>query len=166
MGRCVNACSGNQSCELNCLNAFKTRQIECPCEVGSNRNISFENLYLNHKANCINGCPCTNYPCPDTTTTVLPTTTADISRTTITTEIFSSTEVETTITMTTTRSTSVNQTTNFAESTIQSVTTTPSLSQGSAVLVLNSRKSSNKPYVGQRCSKKVLGINLILSSSI
>ena len=33
MGRCVHACDGNEACELDCLNAFKIRQMNCPCEV-------------------------------------------------------------------------------------------------------------------------------------
>ena len=33
MGRCVHACNGNEACELDCLAWFKTRQMDCPCEV-------------------------------------------------------------------------------------------------------------------------------------
>ena len=33
MGRCVHACDGNEACELDCLAGFKTRQMDCPCEV-------------------------------------------------------------------------------------------------------------------------------------
>ena len=33
MGRCVHACDGNEACELDCLTGFKTRQMDCPCEV-------------------------------------------------------------------------------------------------------------------------------------
>ena len=33
MGRCVHACNGNEACELDCLAGFKTRQMDCPCEV-------------------------------------------------------------------------------------------------------------------------------------
>ena len=33
MGRCVHACNGNEACELDCLAGFKTRQLDCPCEV-------------------------------------------------------------------------------------------------------------------------------------
>ena len=35
MGRCVHACNGNEECEMDCLNGFKTRQMDCPCEVSS-----------------------------------------------------------------------------------------------------------------------------------
>ena len=33
MGRCVHACHGDESCEKDCLDGFKTRQLDCPCEV-------------------------------------------------------------------------------------------------------------------------------------
>ena len=33
MGRCVNACNGNAACEIDCLDEFKLRQMNCPCEV-------------------------------------------------------------------------------------------------------------------------------------
>ena len=34
MARCVRACVGEESCELNCLSGFKAEQLNCPCEVG------------------------------------------------------------------------------------------------------------------------------------
>ena len=48
MGRCVHACNGNEECEFDCLNGFKTRQLDCPCEVSF---ISFilESTMLNLK---------------------------------------------------------------------------------------------------------------------
>ena len=33
MGRCVRACDGDESCELDCLTDFKSKQLDCPCEV-------------------------------------------------------------------------------------------------------------------------------------
>ena len=33
LGRCVYACDGNESCETDCLDSFKIRQTNCPCEV-------------------------------------------------------------------------------------------------------------------------------------
>ena len=33
LGRCVYACDGNESCETDCLDSFKIRQSNCPCEV-------------------------------------------------------------------------------------------------------------------------------------
>ena len=33
LGRCVYACDGNESCETDCLDSFKLRQANCPCEV-------------------------------------------------------------------------------------------------------------------------------------
>ena len=33
LGRCVYACENNLECEDDCLSRFKTRQLDCPCEV-------------------------------------------------------------------------------------------------------------------------------------
>ena len=33
LGRCVYNCQSNQQCEDDCLSRFKTRQLDCPCEV-------------------------------------------------------------------------------------------------------------------------------------
>ena len=33
LGRCVHACLNNEECEDDCLSRFKTRQLNCPCEV-------------------------------------------------------------------------------------------------------------------------------------
>ena len=33
LGRCVHSCESNQECENDCINRFKTRQVNCPCEV-------------------------------------------------------------------------------------------------------------------------------------
>ena len=33
LGRCIHACDSDGDCENNCVNEFKTRQIDCPCEV-------------------------------------------------------------------------------------------------------------------------------------
>ena len=33
LGRCVHACNDNEECEADCLSRFKTRQLNCPCEV-------------------------------------------------------------------------------------------------------------------------------------
>ena len=33
LGRCVYNCQNNQLCEDDCLFRFKTRQLDCPCEV-------------------------------------------------------------------------------------------------------------------------------------
>ena len=51
LGRCVYACNGNLDCEIDCLDSFKSRQANCPCE-----------------ENCISGCPCEEYDCVETTT--------------------------------------------------------------------------------------------------
>ena len=33
LGRCVYNCQNNEQCEDDCLARFKTRQMDCPCEV-------------------------------------------------------------------------------------------------------------------------------------
>ena len=33
LGRCVYNCQNNEQCEDDCLARFKTRQLDCPCEV-------------------------------------------------------------------------------------------------------------------------------------
>ena len=33
LGRCVYNCTNNEQCEDDCLARFKTRQLNCPCEV-------------------------------------------------------------------------------------------------------------------------------------
>ena len=33
LGRCVYNCENNEQCEDECLARFKTRQLDCPCEV-------------------------------------------------------------------------------------------------------------------------------------
>ena len=40
LGRCIYACDGNKSCEDNCLDGFKSRQANCPCEVPFERFLS------------------------------------------------------------------------------------------------------------------------------
>ena len=42
LGRCVYACDGNESCEADCIDSFKNRQANCPCEVPIQRS----SLYL------------------------------------------------------------------------------------------------------------------------
>ena len=51
LGRCIYQCEGLEICELACVEEFKTKQTDCPCE-----------------ANCPSGCPCLGYDCIDTTT--------------------------------------------------------------------------------------------------
>ena len=47
MGRCVHACNENEACELNCLAGFKTRQMDCPCEVSFS--VIFMSYHLSHR---------------------------------------------------------------------------------------------------------------------
>ena len=35
LGRCIHHCDGDQSCENDCVNGFKMKQMDCPCEVSS-----------------------------------------------------------------------------------------------------------------------------------
>ena len=84
LGRCVYACDGNESCEAECLDSFKSRQANCPCEVPTKR--MFLRLVIVLQENCIGGCPCENYSCLETTTspavtapTVPQTTTAPVA---------------------------------------------------------------------------------------
>ena len=50
LGRCIYQCQNHELCEVGCLEEFKTRQTDCPCE-----------------ENCLAGCPCPGYDCIDTT---------------------------------------------------------------------------------------------------
>ena len=79
LGRCIYACENNQECEDDCLSRFKTRQLDCPCEVFIIwlRILEFLPiaLYLltchinfNLKENCSVGCPCSDFDCIVTTT--------------------------------------------------------------------------------------------------
>ena len=45
LGRCVYKCENNQQCEDDCLAGFKTRHLNCPCEV------FFLSLYADLKSN-------------------------------------------------------------------------------------------------------------------
>ena len=39
LGRCVYNCNNNEQCEDDCLARFKTRQLDCPCEVIFRKNL-------------------------------------------------------------------------------------------------------------------------------
>jgi len=52
LGRCVYNCENNEQCEDDCLDRFKTRQLNCPCE-----------------ENCSAGCPCDEFDCLEPTST-------------------------------------------------------------------------------------------------
>ena len=41
LGRCVHACNGKETCEMECLKSFKDRQTNCPCEVNRNSMSSY-----------------------------------------------------------------------------------------------------------------------------
>ena len=49
---CVGECNTDYSCSSQCSREFEAQTKNCPC-----------------KENCPNGCPCTDYSCPDSTTT-------------------------------------------------------------------------------------------------
>ena len=38
LGRCVYNCQDNDQCENDCLARFKTKQLDCPCEVICRKN--------------------------------------------------------------------------------------------------------------------------------
>jgi len=46
MARCVRACDSDESCELNCLTQFKSKQLNCPCEVSRASNDHIQNFLL------------------------------------------------------------------------------------------------------------------------
>ena len=35
LGRCIYNCEDNEDCEASCVDQFKTRTDDCPCEVGT-----------------------------------------------------------------------------------------------------------------------------------
>ena len=80
LGRCVHACNDNKECEDDCLSRFKTRQLNCPCEVSCGC-LKWNKFQI--QENCSAGCPCSEYDCIETTSapevttaTVPPTTTS------------------------------------------------------------------------------------------
>ena len=133
MGRCVHTCNGNDACELDCLAEFKSRQMDCPCEV-SNKNdcevlvirMIHSRMLLMLQQNCVGGCPCDNYPCTETTTAP------------VTTTILETTMATTTVSSTTSSIASVTTTTPSLPS-----TTNPMLTH--TILVLSTRRPENKP---------------------
>ena len=82
LGRCVYNCQNNEQCEDDCLVRFKTRQLDCPCEVILRKKDPNE-IKFNRKIkeNCLAGCPCSGFDCvaptsvPEVTTATVPTTT-------------------------------------------------------------------------------------------
>ena len=46
LGRCVYNCQDNEMCEDDCLVLFKTRQLDCPCEVILLRKLFIQNFKL------------------------------------------------------------------------------------------------------------------------
>ena len=81
LGRCVYDCENNVQCEDDCLARFKTRQLDCPCEVILRKNMIENTRKI--QENCSAGCPCSGFDClaptsaPEvTTTTVTATTTS------------------------------------------------------------------------------------------
>ena len=65
LGRCIYSCNNNDTCEDQCVDQFKTRQFDCPCEVKYSFGF-YSFIYL--QENCPGGCPCDDYPCVETTT--------------------------------------------------------------------------------------------------
>ena len=46
LGRCIYNCEDNEECEASCVEQFKTRTDDCPCEVGINFYSLIMNRYL------------------------------------------------------------------------------------------------------------------------
>ena len=65
MGRCIYACNNEEACEDQCVDQFKTRQFDCPCEVHGLFDYHFLIIF---QENCPGGCPCDDSPCAETTT--------------------------------------------------------------------------------------------------
>ena len=65
LGRCIYACNNNDDCEDQCVEQFKTRQYDCPCEVDFLVLAAGYLIFL--QDNCPGGCPCDGYPCTETT---------------------------------------------------------------------------------------------------
>ena len=96
LARCIYNCDDNIACEIDCVANFKTKTVDCPCEVswnGVNRNGSLSdkfcpwsswldsddslrryNFKTKIKDNCPSGCPCELYDCDDTSPTITSTT--------------------------------------------------------------------------------------------
>ena len=66
LGRCIYACNNDDACEDQCVDQFKTRQFNCPCEVQYlHRPVYIVSTFF--QDNCPAGCPCDDYPCMETT---------------------------------------------------------------------------------------------------
>ena len=83
LARCIYNCEDNSDCEASCVEQFKTRTEDCPCEVGpifydllTTFFIPLNNLgcEIIIKDNCPAGCPCDSFECEDVTPTVTSTT--------------------------------------------------------------------------------------------
>ena len=79
LGRCVYDCQNNEQCEDDCLARFKTRQLDCPCEVVFRKQSKGNTRKI--QENCSAGCPCSGFDCiaptsvPEVTTATVPATT-------------------------------------------------------------------------------------------
>ena len=68
LGRCIYACNNNDTCEDQCVDLFKFRQFDCPCEVQCLITLYDINyILIIFQKNCPDGCPCDNYSCVETT---------------------------------------------------------------------------------------------------
>ena len=85
LGRCVYNCQNNEQCEDDCLARFKTRQLDCPCEVILRKNPNEIKFTRKIQENCSAGCPCSDFDClaptsvPEVTTATVPSTTTSPS---------------------------------------------------------------------------------------
>ena len=134
LGRCVYACNGNDSCEADCIDGFKNRQANCPCEVPIQRLY----LYLMQVFRKIVSVAALVITTPVLKRQHLP----DSGSPGVTT----STVPQTTTTPAVTTSTVPQTTTSSAviTSTAPQTTTSPVVN---AVLVLSTYRSTNKPMI-------------------
>ena len=63
LGLCIIQCNNDQNCENLCVDTFKNKYEECPCQVVFR---TFLKIKLFFQDNCPLGCPCDSFDCePD-----------------------------------------------------------------------------------------------------
>ena len=65
LGKCIIDCKNDQSCEQSCVNLFKVRYDECPCQVRKTKKPPIQKKKLTSKIqnDCPFGCPCDAFDC-------------------------------------------------------------------------------------------------------
>ena len=71
LGQCIIDCKGDESCEQSCVNLFKDRYNQCPCQV-KNMSSDYSRFHIDKvilyyfQEDCPFGCPCDSFDCrPD-----------------------------------------------------------------------------------------------------